>query len=276
MRSMPSHSQKVERVVRQLRALPRGRPVSLRKRAVSHVVPKRFDRRHTDDKIDVSDLDEILDIDAGNLTCTAEAGVTFAELVKRTLPFGLVPTVVPELRTITVGGAVAGCSLESMSFVHGGFHDSCLEYELITATGEILRCTPENEHRLVFEMIHGSFGTLGVLSKLKFRLVPAKPYVRLEHHTHATLESYQEEILQHYRDRYIDFMDGIIHAPDKYVLCTGRFVDRAPYTNRYDWMKVYYQSTAVRGEDYLETIDYFHRYDNGVTNPSPRTALGRL
>ena len=58
------------------------------------------------------------------------------------------PIVVPELKTITIGGAVAGCSIESMSFVHGGFHDTCLEYEVITATGEVLTCTPDNEHRL--------------------------------------------------------------------------------------------------------------------------------
>src|SRR5690606_25703242 len=107
----------------------------------------------TDDKIDVSDLDEILAIDVEGRTCTAEPGVTFEDLVAATLPHGLVPIVVPELRTITVGGAVSGCSIESMSFVHGGFHDTCLEYEVITADGRVLRCTPDNEHALVFQMM---------------------------------------------------------------------------------------------------------------------------
>ena len=37
--------------------------------------------------------------------------------------------------------------------------------------------------------------------------------------------------------------------------------DSAPYTNRYDWLKVYYQSTAKRREDYLKTPHYFFRYD---------------
>jgi hypothetical protein len=71
-------------------------------------------------------------------------------------------------------------------------------------------------------------------------------------------------------------MDGILHAPDKFVLSLGRFVEEAPYTNRYDWMKVYYQSTAKRREDYLTVTDYLFRYDNGVTNVHPKTALGRL
>ena len=41
-------------------------------------------------------------------------------------------------------------------------------------------------------------------------------------------------------------------------------------------MKVYYQSTRTRREDYLRTPDYFFRYDRGVTNVHPKSLLGRL
>jgi FAD/FMN-containing dehydrogenase len=44
----------------------------------------------------------------------------------------------PRHETFTVGGAVAGCSLESMSFRRGGFHDTCLAYEVITGDGDVL------------------------------------------------------------------------------------------------------------------------------------------
>jgi hypothetical protein len=91
------------------------------------------------------------------------------------------------VKTITIGVAVAGCSLESMSYRYGGFHDTCLEYEVITAKGDVLTCTPENEHALIFQMMHGSFGTVGILSRLVFRLVPAKPFVHLRHETHASI-----------------------------------------------------------------------------------------
>jgi FAD/FMN-containing dehydrogenase len=163
-----------------------------------------------------------------------------------------------------------------MSFQHGGFHDTCLEYEVITATGDVLRCTPDNEHRLVFQMIHGSFGTLGILAKLTFRLIPAKPFVHVVYERYSTLHDYLQAIWRRFVDRDVDFMDGIIHSPTLYALSLGRFVDRAPYTNRYDWMKIYYRTTARRDDDYLATPDYFFRYDNGVTNPFPRTTLGRL
>ncbi len=270
------HREKVARIAARLRALPPGRPASLRKASVSHQVPKRHDLRRRDDKIDVGDLTEILEIDPVRRICVAESGVTFVDLVAATLPHGLVPIVVPELKTITIGGAVAGCSIESMSFVHGGFHDTCLEYEVITASGEVLICTPDNEHHLVFQMMHGAFGTLGILSRLTFKLIPAKPYVRLHYETCSTIAGYQAAIQRHFEARDVDFMDGIIHSPTCYVLATGTFSDTAPYTSDYSWMKIYYQSTRTRTEDYLTTTDYFFRYDRGVTNVRPRSWIGRL
>jgi FAD/FMN-containing dehydrogenase len=270
------HAAKVARIASQLRAHPGTRPVSLRKSAPPHQVPKARDLRRRDDKIDISDLDAIIDIDPVAQTCTAEAGVMFVDLVEATLRYGFVPIVVPELKTITIGGAVSGCSIESMSFRYGGFHDTCLEYEVITARGEVLHCTPDNEHALVFQMLHGSFGTLGVLARLKFRLVPARRYVHVVYEKYATLAEYRAAIWRHYKADDIDFMDGIIHSPTEYVLSTANFVDDAPYTNAYDWMKIYYQSTSTRREDYLRTPDYFFRYDRGVTNVHPKSFLGRL
>lgn len=270
------HRAKVERLSRQLRDRRSTRPVSLRKRSVSHRVPKAADSRFTDDRIDVGDLDEILSIDPSARVCVAEPGVTFADLVAATMRHGLVPIIVPELESVTLGGAVSGCSIESMSFEYGGFHDTCLEYEVITSTGEVLHCTPVNEHHLVFQMMHGSFGTLGILSKLRFRLVPAKRYVHVEYERHHEIASYQAAIHRHFVEHDVDFMDGILHSPSELVLSVGTFTDHAPYTHRYDWTRVYHRSTRTRSEDFLRTPDYFFRYDMGVTNVFPRTFAGRL
>jgi FAD/FMN-containing dehydrogenase len=272
------HAEKVERIAAQLRAHEAGKPVSLRKKAPPHQVPKGRDLRRYDDKIDVSDLTQILEIDPITRTCTAESGVAFDDLVAATLEHGLVPIVVPELATITIGGAVAGCSIESMSYRYGGFHDTCFEYEVVTATGEVLTCRPDNERALVFQMMHGAFGTLGILTKLKFRLVPAKRHVRVDYEHHTTLADYLASIRRHTSAEDVDFMDGLVHAPDHLVLSVGRFVDAddVPYTSRYDWTKVYYQSTRKRLVDFMTTPDYFFRYDRGVTNVHPKSWLGRL
>lgn len=273
---MPTHEQKAYRIAQQLKSRKSTNPVSLKKKAVAHQVPKPGDKRYADEKIDISNLNRIILIDKEKQICIAEPGVTFVDLVKATLRFNLVPTVVPELKTITIGGAVAGCSIESMSYKYGGFHDSCLEYEVITAKGEILACTPDNENKLIFQMVHGTFGTLGIISKLTFRLVPAKKYVQVTYEKYKTLEEYRAAIWKRFKDKDVDFMDGIIHSPSLYVLSVANFVDEAPYTHSYDWMRIYYQSTKTRKRDYLQTADYFFRYDRGVTNVKPKSFLGRL
>ena len=269
------HGLKVAKISSQLRAHTSERPLAIRKKSVSHEVPRAVDSKYTDEPLDLSDLDRILEINTEERTCTAESGVTFIDLVRAALPHGLVPFVVPELKTITIGGAVAGCSIESMSYKYGGFHDSCLEYEVVTANGEILTCS-ESENQLLFQMTHGTFGTLGILTKLKFKLTPAKPFVRLKYEKYKTLDDYTAAIWKHYKDRDIDFMDGIIHSPNLYVLSAGQFTGEAPYTGNYNWTAVYYQSTASREEDYLTTEDYFFRYDRGVTNVHPKSWLGRF
>ena len=250
--------------------------MSLKKKAVSHEVPKPSDKRHSDEKIDLSELNEILHINTEKRICIAESGVTFIDLVTATMKCGLVPIIVPELKTITIGGAVAGCSIESMSYKHGGFHDTCLEYEIITAKGDVLICTPDNKNNLLFQMVHGTFGTLGIISKLKFKLIPAKPYVKVTYEKYNNIEDCKSAIWGHYENKDVDFMDGIIHSPTEYVLSVANFVDETPYTHNYDWMRIYYLSTKKRKEDYLKTPDYFFRYDKGVTNVNPKSFLGRF
>src|SRR5690348_8462982 len=176
-----THEEKVAAIAAEVRArVDRGEPVHIYKGGVHHFVPLPGDARFSGRPIDVSSLNDILSIDAEKRLCVAEPGVTFAQLVAATLAHGLLPAVVPELEGITVGGAVAGCSVESMSFVQGGFHDGCIEYELISGAGELLTVTPEREP-LLFQMVHGSYGTLAILTRLTFKLVPAKRFVHLEY-----------------------------------------------------------------------------------------------
>ena len=273
---MPTHEQKINRIIKQLKDRKSTKPVSLKKKTVSHEVPKLSDKRHSDEKIDLSDLNEILHINTEKQICIAEPGVTFIDLVTATMKYDLVPIIVPELKTITIGGAVAGCSIESMSYKHGGFHDTCLEYEIITAKGNVLICTPDNENNLLFQMVHGTFGTLGIISKLKFKLIPAKPSVKVTYEKYNNIEDYKSAIWGHYENKDVDFMDGIIHSPTEYVLSVANFVDEAPYTHNYGWMRIYYLSTKKRKEDYLKTPNYFFRYDKGVTNVNPKSFLGRF
>ena len=282
---MRDHEEMVRKVCEQVRARAAVKaPVKIVKDAVSHFVPDPGVRDNLP-KIDLRGLNRVLEIDTVGNTCVAEAGCTFEKLVRETLKYGLVPMCVPELRGITVGGAISGCSIESMSYKHGGFHDSCTEYEVVTGTGDVVTCGPENDGEL-FDMIHGSYGTLGILTKAKFKLIPAPPYVQMKYMSFETFGEFEGEMLRQMSRPGVDFIDGIIHAKDHFVLCLGTLVWEAPYVSDYSWLSIFYKSTEDLAEDYLRTEDYFFRYDTechwltktvpGMSSWPVRLLLGKL
>ena len=81
--------------------------------------------------LDVGGLSGVIEIDphpdptAGRPPIAEVQGMcTYEDLVDATLPHGLIPLVVPQLRTITLGGAVTGLGIESTSFRSGLPHES--------------------------------------------------------------------------------------------------------------------------------------------------------
>jgi FAD/FMN-containing dehydrogenase len=278
---MSTHMTRVLDVAAAVTARGDGRRgfASLKKRGVSHLVPNPRDPRHDDAKIDVSSLDNVLAIDVAARRCVAEPGVTFADLVKATLPLGLLPCMVPELETITLGGAVAGCAVESMAYRHGGFHDGCLEYEVVTGAGDVVRCSRRHDAEL-FEMMHGSYGTLGILTELTFELVPAKPFVKMEYVTLGSFRELRAATAEAMRADDVDFVDVVAHARDCFVLCLGRFADAADGASSYRGAEIFWRSTRERREDTLTTYDYLFRYDTDChwttrTLPGMTTRWGR-
>ena len=111
---------------------------------------------------------------------------TYEDLVDATLKYNLVPTVVPQLKTITLGGAVSGLGIESSSFKYGLVHETVQELEVLLADGTTVVGSPR-ENADLFYGFPNSYGTLGYALRLKVKLVPAKQYVRLTHRKFSEL-----------------------------------------------------------------------------------------
>ena len=104
--------------------------------------------------------------------------ITYADLVDATLDHGYMPMVVPQLKSITIGGAVAGVGIESTSFRHGLPHETVLEMDVLLSDGSVVTCSPDNEYSDLYYGIPNSYGTLGYVLKLKTPALPVKPYVK--------------------------------------------------------------------------------------------------
>jgi len=233
--------------------------------------------------LNVSDFNQVIHVDPVAGYVEAEGMTPYVDLTRECLKCGVMPTVVPQLKSITIGGAVTGIGIESSSFKYGLVHETLLEADILLADGSVLTCTPVNEYRDLFFCFPNSYGTLGYALKLKIRVVPVRPFVKLTHFRHRDPVSYfaaMEKLCQ----QNIDFIDGTIFGPGEYYLTIGEFTDTAPYTNDYTYKRIYYRSIREREHDYLTTEDYIWRWDTDwfwcsryifAQNPLIRRLLGR-
>ena len=99
---------------------------------------------------------------------------TYEDLVDVTLAHGLIPLVVPQLRTITLGGAVSGLGIEATSFRSGLPHESVREMDVLTGAGEVVTTRPGED---LFDTFPNSYGSLGYATRLRIELEPV-PAVR--------------------------------------------------------------------------------------------------
>ena len=235
-------------------------------------------------RVDLSGFNEVVEVDPARSRVSAEGMTTYAGLVDATLAHGVMPCVVPQLKSITLGGAAAGVGIEASSFRYGLVHDTLLALDVLLADGSIVTCTPDNEHRDLFHGFPNSYGTLGYALKVTARTIPVKPYVRIEHVRHADPKAYFGDLEARCRAKDADFIDGTVFSAGEMVITSGRFADSAPYTSDYTYEHIYYRSIRERAEDYVTAHDFIWRWDTDwfwcsknlfVQNPVVRRLVGR-
>jgi FAD/FMN-containing dehydrogenase len=255
------HDEHRQRVARLARALTGSSgPVRLRKRT-SNLFRPREEADRTE--LDVRSLDQVLSIDPDSRTAEVEGMVTYAALVDATLPYGLAPAIVPELKSITVGGAMTGLGIESSGFRFGLVHDTIGEIDVLVADGRLITCSPENRPELFFGFPN-SFGSLGYATRLRVDLIPIKPYVHLSHEGHEGPDSLFAAIEAECREPDCDYLDAVYFEPGRYVLTRARFVESPPTgvePGDYTWMQQYWKSVRAGAEDFLTVHDYLWRWD---------------
>jgi FAD/FMN-containing dehydrogenase len=216
--------------------------------------------------LDVTGLDRVLSVDPDARTAQVQGMTTYETLVDTTLAYGLMPLVVPQLKTITLGGAVAGLGIESSSFRNGLPHESVRELEVLTGDGRVVVARPDNEHADLFAAFPNSYGTLGYSLRLTIDLEPVQPYVQLRHLRYDTAEECLAVMRQVCQDRAyegesVQFVDGTVFSATEQYLTLGSFVAKAPAVSDYTGMAIYYRSIQRRDVDYLSVRDYLWRWD---------------
>jgi FAD/FMN-containing dehydrogenase len=264
------HERAVEDVRQAYAALPKDRPVRLAKRT-SNLFRVRSAAESAG--LDLSALRGVIEVHPAldDRPATARVGglTTYEQLVDELLPHGHVPLVVPQLRTITIGGAVTGLGIESASFRNGLPHESVLELRVLTGDGQVVTATPDGEHADLFRTFPNSYGSLGYVLDLLIELEPAKPYVALRHVRFESVAALADAVgvvmSSHAWDGdRVDFVDGVVFGPTESYLSLGRWTDLIEGQARpsdYTGEQVFYRSIQHRRTDVLTAHDYLWRWD---------------
>jgi FAD/FMN-containing dehydrogenase len=257
------HSQAVTALRQHYAALPASAPVRLGKRTSNLF---RFRPPASGARLPAESFDRVLSVDPTTRSADVQGMVTYERLVEATLAHGLMPLVVPQLKTITLGGAVSGLGIESTSFRNGLPHESVTEMEILTGDGQVVTARPDGEHADLFAGFPNSYGTLGYALRLRIELEPVQPYVRLRHLRFADAGDALGTMAEigaagaHDADR-VDFLDGVVFSRDEVYLTLGTFTDTAPATSDYTGQRIYYRFIQQRTEDHLTVADYLWRWD---------------
>ena len=276
--STVTYQQKRDHLSRQMRAQVDG--IRLEK-ATSNLFRTRA--QASGSKLDVRSLNQVISVDDERQVVEVEGMTTYADLSAACLAQACMPLVVPQLKSITIGGAVSGIGIESSSFRYGLPHETVNRMEVLLASGDVVDCSPDNEHADLFFGIPNSYGTLGYILKLEARTQPIKPFVELEHIRYSNIDDYFSAVNAACQSD-VDFVDGSIFDTDEMYLTLGRFRDEAPYSSDYTWLKIYFRSIRERKQDFLSVHDYIWRWDTDwfwcsknlfVQNLPMRLLLGR-
>ncbi|MGZ4442119.1 MAG: FAD-binding oxidoreductase [Nocardioidaceae bacterium] len=279
LRGREQHAAAVRRLQRSYAAIPAGAPVRLAKRTSN-----LFRARSRTDVpgLDVSGLDGVVTVDTAAGTADVQGMCTYEDLVDVTLPRGFIPYVVPQLRSITLGGAVTGLGIESTSFRNGLPHESVLEMDVLTGAGEVVTTRPGEP---LFDAFPNSYGSLGYATRIRIALEKVPRYVDLRHVRFDDLDALAKTVDAivadgSYEDVRVDGLDGVVFEPGEAYLTLATWrADRPGRTSDYTGADIYFRSLQRRETDTLTMYDYLWRWDTdwfwcsgafGLQNPRVR------
>jgi len=124
-------------------------------------------------------LNRIIDSDCDNLTLSVEGGITLAEVQKRLIKEGkgyFLPLDPPFTEKATLGGIVATNSSGPKRLLYGTARDLITGMKAVFPNGDIVISGGKTVKNVsgydMCKLLIGSYGTLGIISEITFKLLP--------------------------------------------------------------------------------------------------------
>lgn len=272
MKTLQQHKTKIENIANQIKEYSKSG--STKKLRFSHGGTNSTRKQNLQDYwlIDITSLNNAIEVNTEEGYVLVEPNVSMDKLVDATLSYGFIPPVVMEFPGITVGGAVNGGTLESSSYKYGQLSDTTLEYEIILGNGEIIQASPKS-YADIFYGISGTYGSIGLITLVKLKLIPAADYMHVTYYPTTTAEKTLAFLKKEMQNKETEYIEGILFDKDHGVVISGKLTNSKnlpvkTYTKALDpWFYEQPKKMSYVGKVYKELIpikDYLFRYNRGA------------
>jgi hypothetical protein len=214
-------------------------------------------------KLDLSMFNKVLNINYNKKYVEIEGNVRVYQVLNKLVKKNWIIQIPVDMYHLTFSGLIAGVGGGSSSFKYGFIHETILEMDIITSNGEIITCSRDSYAEL-FYAIPNSMGTLGYITRLKLKIRPAAPYVKVDYKRYTDSKTYFEDLDKYCKNDNIDFIDGTIFNDKDLVLIIGNLVNDYPYDIKlYNKTHIFWKDLLNKTitTQYFKLNDYIWRWD---------------
>ena len=118
--------------------------------------------------------------------------------------------------------------------------------------------------------IGGTYGTMGIITRVKSKLIPCEKHVKIDYLNYNSFESFYDEFKRRINNKNDDFIEAFANKKNDYTIVAGNFVanvnsndiaiikDKDILEQRH--MCIYAQIANKKEVTYLRLLDYLERY----------------
>jgi hypothetical protein len=233
----------------------------VKKKTISNLF--RYDGRKklSSREINLSQFNNPLYLDSRNLTLEVQGLATYEQIVDFVLPYGFLPLITPELKHITVGGAIVGIGIEANTYRYGFVHNGLIEADVLLPDGQVVTCSADNQFKDLFYGLANSYGTIGYVLRAKIKLRKVLPYMTLTTERFDNTKVLLDALLSATTDPLIDAIESLVYSKNEMYLTTVRQTDLPTSVISIYGDTIFYEEISKSGQISLLTKDFIFRYD---------------
>ena len=173
-------------------------------------------------------MNKILEIDEDNLTCTTEPAVLISEVHEATEKVGLYYPPDPGQESGSIGGNINTNAGGMRAAKYGVTRDYIQALEVVLPTGEIInmggKTVKDTTGYSLIDLLIGSEGTLGVVTKATLRLVPKPKFTALIYAPYNSAYDAAKTVAEIVKRKVQPY--ALEYLPQHAILTIERYIER--------------------------------------------------